>query len=69
MTPIVTLILSLITQLPQDIAAIQAAYAAIKATLSTKDQQVLEGIFAALNAKTDADVAALDANAEAHGAT
>lgn len=67
MSAIVTLILSLITQLPQDVAAVYAAYNAIKGTLATNDQTVLDGIFAALNTKEDADHAALDAAAEAHG--
>ena len=65
MSPIVTLILSLITQLPGAITQIEAAYTAIKTTLSTNDQATLTGIFNALNIKTDADVAKLDVDAAA----
>lgn len=65
MTAAVTFFLSLLVQAPQDITAIASAYQAIKHVLAAKDVASLDPIFAALNAKTDADVAAFDAAAGA----
>ena len=63
MSPIVSLILGLIVQLPGEVTAVQAAYQTIKADLSAPDVATLDPIFAALNAKTAADVAQFDKDA------
>ena len=67
MSPAVSLILSLIAALPQELAAITNAVNTVKGALSAPDQATLGAILAALNTKTDADVAQLDADAAAHG--
>ncbi len=68
MTPTVTLVLSLIAALPQELAAITAAYDTVKAALSAPDQATVGAILSALNTRSDADLAKLDADAAAHGA-
>jgi hypothetical protein len=60
MSPSVTLILSILSALPQEVAAISGAFNTVKTALSAPDQATIGAILAALNTKTDADVAQLD---------
>lgn len=59
MSPIVLTILGLISAAPQAIAQIEALWASVRSSFSTKDQATVDGILAVLNPKVDADVAAL----------
>jgi xanthine dehydrogenase molybdopterin-binding subunit B len=60
MTPPVTLILSILSALPQEVAAISGAFNTVKSALAAPDQATIGAILAALDTKTDADVAQLD---------
>jgi hypothetical protein len=60
MSPSVTLILSILSALPQEVAAISSAFNTVKTALAAPDQATIGAILAALNTKTDADVAQLD---------
>ena len=60
MSPSVTLILSILSALPQEVAAISGAFNTVKTALAAPDQATIGAILAALNTKTDADVAELD---------
>jgi hypothetical protein len=60
MSPSVTLILSILSALPQEVAAISSAFNTVKTALTAPDQATIGAILAALNTKTDADVAQLD---------
>ena len=66
---VVSLILELIAALPQAVVTITTAYNNIKADLSLNSQATIEAALAAANTQTDADMAKLDADALAHGAT
>ncbi len=65
MSPSVTLILSILSALPQEVGAITNAYATVKSVLAAPDQTTIGAILAALNTRTDADVAQLDRDAAA----
>lgn len=65
MSPVVTLILSLIASLPQELAAIANAYYTAKNAMAAPDRATIGAILAALNTRTDADVAMLDHDAAA----
>ena len=69
MSPVVQLVLSILAALPQETAIIAGAIANVKGSLAAPDLASLQAIMAALDAKTDADVSKLDADALAHGAT
>ena len=60
MTPSVTLILSILSALPRELGAIAGAYATVKTALSAPDQATIGAILAALDTKTDNDLAQLD---------
>jgi hypothetical protein len=60
MTPSVTLILAILSALPQEVAAISGAFNTVKNALAAPDQATIGAILAALNTKTDADVVQLD---------
>ena len=60
MSPPVTLILSILSALPQEVVAITSAFATVKSVLSAPDQATIAALLAALNTRTDADVAQLD---------
>ena len=60
MSPSVTLILSILSALPQEVAAISGAFTTVKTALAAPDQATIGAILAALDTKTDADVAQLD---------
>ncbi len=60
MSPPVTLILSILSALPQEVAAISGAFNTVKKALAAPDQATIGAILAALNTTTDADVAQLD---------
>lgn len=64
---IVTLILQLIAELPNELAVLQTAYLNIRADLSNNDKAAIDAAFQAANTRLDADVAQLDADAKAHG--
>ncbi|HWE98806.1 MAG TPA: hypothetical protein VG248_03330 [Caulobacteraceae bacterium] len=68
-TAIVTLVLELIAAMPQAVSTIQTAYQNIRSDLSANDQATIDAALAAANTKTDADMAQLDKDALAHGAT
>ena len=61
----VTLMLSILSALPQEVAAITGAYNTVKGALAAPDQSTIGAILAALNAKTDSDVAQLDRDIDA----
>ena len=65
MTPTVSLVLSLIAALPQELSAITSAYNTVKSLLAAPDQATIGAILLALNTKTDADVTQLDHDASA----
>ena len=58
-------ILALIQAAPTEIAAIANLYQAVKTAIGSDSQIVIDAAIAALDARTDADVARLDVDAAA----
>lgn len=58
MNPIALTILKLLTAVPGEFAALASLWTLVKSGLSGKDQAAVDAVIAALDAKTDADVAA-----------
>ncbi len=63
MTSTVSLMLSLLVALPKELTAIANAYGTVRSVLSAPDRAAIEAILAALDTKTDQDVAALNRDA------
>jgi hypothetical protein len=73
---LVTFITNFLAGLPEEVAMAQAAvktlanaYETIKETLSATTQAQVEALLAQVDTQTDADIAKLDADATAAGAT
>ena len=58
-------ILALIQAAPTEIAAIANLYQAVRTAIGSDSQSVIDAAIAALDARTDADVARLDVDAAA----
>ena len=65
MSPSVSLVLSILSTLPQEVKAITRAYTSVKEVLATSDQATIGAILNALDTKTDGDVAQLDRDVDA----
>jgi bifunctional pyridoxal-dependent enzyme with beta-cystathionase and maltose regulon repressor activities len=60
MSPAVSLILSILAALPREVAAISGAYDTVKNAFAATDRATISAVLAALDTKTDVDVAQLD---------
>lgn len=67
MPSIVIAILALLAQAPQELATIQALWAAVRGGASATDQATLDALINAMSGKLDTDFAALAAALAARG--